>query len=233
MINHFKPNVDSCLIIGKELMKKHYLKKISLVLAPLCLSIPVTAQADTLSSIKDNYFCFADPDTNNFIPMSFHIYDDNYTIGNPADWSGIQMVTTGKTAGCINVRAGRSADTANADWVSKKLSNLQVSWDGKFMSATDENPGSTPPKALNFAFYGELKIKINNDELTCENVIIGQGSHRAYENWWVFNNSPKEAGTLICKNSHNDNVYLYLLPGWGDGINNGERDMYVSLYPIS
>ena len=215
-------------------MKKNHIKLISLALAPLCLTILNTAQAEPLSSIKDNYFCFADPDTNNFLPMSFNLSNkDSYSISNEADWGGIQVMTSGKTAGCINVRAGRNADTSNADWVSKKLSNLQMSWDGKYMSATDENPGSTPPKALNFAFYGELKININNDELTCENVTIGQGSHRAYENWWVFNNSPKQAGTLTCKNSHNDNVYLYLLPGWGDGINNGERDMYVSLYPIS
>ena len=76
----------------------------------------------------------------------------------------------------LNVRAGRKKSSEVSNWFKSVIGGGQT-------LACDSS--GTYPKELNFAVRGDLSFTMNNRKITCKDMVIGQGSFGANNNWWV------------------------------------------------
>jgi hypothetical protein len=134
----------------------------------------------TAATQHDNYVYFALAGVQYFFYAPIAV---NITKGQPygGTTSGVSQAGT---QGYILVKAGRKGSHGVAQWFQQQVGAGQT---------LVCNSTATFPKELNFALEGSLTMQVNDKTITCDNILVAQGS--PFENWWM--GGPNMAGAHI------------------------------------
>jgi hypothetical protein len=151
-------------------------KQAAIGLAALLL----TTFAATAATQHDNYvyFALAGVQYFNFAPFAINI-----TKGQPYGGTTSGVSQPGKQ-GYILIKAGRKGSHGVAQWFQEQVGAGQT---------LVCNSTSTFPDKLNFAEEGSLYMQVGGKTITCDNILVAQGS--PFENWWM--GGPNMAGAHI------------------------------------
>lgn len=162
----------------------------------------------------DNEIIFDIPNLTSF---SFNTDDYMVSAGQPIDPPPFQTSMPHLDYASILVKAGRHKTIDVASWYRDKHGTILGQYFSVACSIGFHQLTPTTPDALNFAFQGDLIFHSDGHEITCSNMVMGQGSKTTWHdgvphstnNWWVghkdmISGHIPSVGTgalMTCKNS--------------------------------
>ena len=109
--------------------------------------------------------------------QSFSYTDSEHSIHSDQPWSGIVSNTSHPgSEGHILVKAGRKGSSAVAQWFKDRVAAGQT--------LACDSKGNFPDE-LNFSARGTLIFVVGTRQITCEDILIGQGHFATANNWWM------------------------------------------------